>query len=168
MSAPGPVRAAEDTRSDWETPDKLFRALHLAFGFSIDAAADTENHKLPRYLSGPCSDYDGCECGLCEPWWGETVWLNPPYGRGIERWIYKCIKESKHTTIVALLPANTDTEWFRLVWWGAAEIWFLKGRVQFVGTTSSNPGGSMVAVFRPRPEGLSISGPSVRLWEWKA
>lgn len=167
MSAPGPVRAAEDTRSNWETPDELFSALDRAFGFTLDAAADQTNHKCSVYFSGPCSDNEDCRCGLCE-WWGRhVVFLNPPYGRGIEEWIHKCIEESTHATVVALLPANTDTQWFKSVWWGAAEILFLTGRVQFVGTTSSNPGGSMVAIFRPRPVGL-VAGPTVRLWEWKA
>ena len=167
MSAPGPVRAAEDSRSNWETPDEVFSALHKVFGFTLDGAADETNSKCRDYLTGPCRDSEDCICGLCALWGGETVWINPPYGRGIEEWIYKCIEESTHSTVVALLPANTDTQWFKSVWWGAAEIWFLTGRVQFVGTTSSNPGGSMVAIFRPRPKGLS-AGPTVRLWEWKA
>jgi len=166
LSAPGNLRAAEDTRSNWETPAELYAQLDSIFLFTLDAAADETNTKCSRYLSGPCKG-DSCNtCGLHQTYWRYTVWCNPPYGREISDWVEKFAAESAHSTIVALLPANTDTKWFSRVWWTASEIWFLTRRAQFVGTTSSNPGGSMVAIYRPRPEGLS-TGPVVRLRNWQ-
>jgi len=166
MSAPGNLRAAEDTRSNWETPAELYAQLDSIFLFTLDAAADETNTKCPRYLRGPCKGDPCYTCGLHQTYWEDTVWCNPPYGREIGDWVEKFAAESAHSTIVALLPANTDTKWFSRVWWTASEIWFLTRRVQFVGTTSSNPGGSMVAIYYPRPEGLS-TGPVVRLWDWQ-
>jgi site-specific DNA-methyltransferase (adenine-specific) len=167
MSAPGPVRAADITRDDWETPPALFEALDQEFHFTLDAAANEQNHKCERWLSGPCEGGPECGCGLCARWEG-VVWLNPPYGRGLNVWITKCADSAADgATVVALLPANTDTDWFALLWGWAAEIRFLRKRVQFVGTTSSNPGGSMVAVFRPALSPLHLPRPIVGLWSWR-
>ena len=164
MSAPGNVRAAEATRDTWETPAALFDLLNAEFRFTLDAAADESNRKCERWLEGPHQDeaFPWCGCGLCADWMEHTVWLNPPYGKGIEEWIWKCKNASERgAVVVALLPANTDTQWFHRLWFTTGELRFLTGRVQFVGTTSSNPGGSVVAVFRP-------GGPRVALWDWKS
>ena len=42
----------------------------------LDAAADATNAKCARYFTAE-------DDGLTQDWAGETVWLNPPYGRGI-------------------------------------------------------------------------------------
>ena len=176
VSAQGPVRAAANTRDDWETPPELFRRLHDEFDFTLDAAASPENAKCGKFLSGPCHACDPtaptqsralCRCGHCSPWSG-TVWLNPPYGKGLGVWIDKAASEALRNlaTTVMLLPANSDTAWFRRLWEVASEIRFLSGRVQFVGTTSSNTGGSVIAVIKPHL-GL-YGGPAVFLWDWRS
>ncbi len=60
--------------------------------------------------------------------------------------------------VVALLPNATDTRWFREAAWTATEIRLVGGRIQFVGTTSSNPSGSIVAIWTPYmpPSGAHI------------
>lgn len=163
MSATGDVRRGPSSRDDWETPDNLFQLLHDEFLFTLDAAANATNAKLATYL-GPGGLLDNA-FSLPAPF-DESVWVNPPYGRDLSRWI-RLFQQwaTEGSTVVALLPANTDTAWFRLVWDAAAEIRFLQGRVQFIGSTSSNPGGSMIAVFRrKRPNPI----PAVSLWDWKA
>lgn len=37
--------------TEWATPDDLWRALHLEFGFVLDAAATPANTKLLAYLT---------------------------------------------------------------------------------------------------------------------
>lgn len=171
MSAPGPARAAEDTRADWETPAELFGPLNDEFRFELDAAASVLNKKAFDWLGGPCTpplgEWDGaCGCGLCADWGDRVVWCNPPFGKGLDKWVEKFASAKYHgATVVALLPANTDTKWFRTVWWTATEIRFLSKRVQFVGSTSSNPCGSMIAIYRP--DGLPTGNPHVRLWDWR-
>jgi hypothetical protein len=65
----------------------------------------------------------------------------------------------------ALLPANTDTRWFRWVVETCNELRLLYGRVNFDGSTSGNTGGSMVAIWRPeRPR---QGGPRWCLWDWR-
>ena len=50
----------------WETPQDFFDMLDAEFGFTLDAAADAQNHKCPRY-------YTREQDGLKQPWTG-TVW----------------------------------------------------------------------------------------------
>lgn len=165
MSAPGPVRAADVTRADWETPAELFDQLNREFRFTLDAAASESNAKVWPYLTGPHVEYP-CACGLCSSWSASPVWVNPPYGKGLEDWAHKFGTACRQgATVVALLPNATDTKWFQLVWNMATEIRLLRGRVQFVGTTSSNPSGSIVAIYRP--DGMPTGTPHVRLWDWR-
>jgi phage N-6-adenine-methyltransferase len=89
-------------RDSWETPQKLFDELNKEFNFTIDAAADAENHKCERY-------YTREESGLEKSWKGERVFLNPPYGRELPKWVKKAADEAKDksTIIVMLIPART-------------------------------------------------------------
>jgi phage N-6-adenine-methyltransferase len=177
VSAPGPVRAAESTRADWETPPVLFRPLQAAYGFTLDVAASDANHLAPRYFAGPCVAPERCHCGLCSDWKGERTFCNPPYGPGLLTWCHKFAVESRHTLVVALLPSNTDTAWFANVYEHASELRFLTGRVQFLingkvpvdanGRKTRNTGGTVVAIYRPMPKGLSAPLPLVSLWDWR-
>lgn len=38
-------------RMDWETPADLFAKLHDEFGFTLDAAASSSNHKCAKYYT---------------------------------------------------------------------------------------------------------------------
>lgn len=90
---------------------------------------------------------------------GEIVFCNPPYSRktntnpGQIAWVQKCAAEAEKpgTTVVALLPARTDTELFHRYIYGKAEIRFLKGRVSFLdhGKETGKPlFGSMICIWR--------------------
>jgi hypothetical protein len=66
----------------------------------------TYPHKCSKY-------YTKEDDGLNKDWAGEIVFVNPPYGKSIGKWVEKCYKENlKGTTIVMLIPARTDTSWF--------------------------------------------------------
>ena len=176
MSAIGPVRAAATTRDNWETPRALFAPLNNEFNFTLDAAATAENAKCDRFLTGPCHACDAaagvqqrafCHCGHCGSYDGETVFVNPPFGPGLARWAEVWAEKSRRArAIVAVLPANTDTAWFAHVYLHASELRFLTGRVNFVGSTSGNTGGTIIAIYRPLPPGLSRQ-PLVALWDWR-
>lgn len=163
MAAPGPVRSSVNTKADWETPWPLFRAIDREFRFTLDAAASDTNHKVDRYWT---EEDDALKCQPAH----EVIWCNPPYGRGLFDWVqaFGQWRTDGDCTVVALLPANTDTEWFGWVWATATEIRFLKGRVNFVGSTKGgNTGGSMLAIYRPRPDSLYARYPAVSLWNWQ-
>lgn len=76
--------------------------------------------------------------------------MNPPYGRGMDKWIWKAYHESlKGALVVGLVPARTDTAWFHNLAQGKAEIRFIRGRIRFVGAEAGAPFPSMLLVWRP-------------------
>lgn len=135
-------------KSDWETPQDLFIELDREFMFDVDVCATAKNAKCKLYFS-PEID------GLKQDWSKfAAVWMNPPYGREIGKWVQKAHEESRKgiAEIVCLLPARTDTRWFHDYIYGHAEIRFLRGRLRFVGAKNSAPFPSMIVVFNGREE----------------
>lgn len=128
---------------EWETPLDLFRKLDAEFDFDLDVCATPENAKCQRFFT---KEQDG----LSQPWTG-TVWCNPPYGRGVEKWVRRCLYHSLENgggTAVMLLPARTDTKWFHRYILFHAEIRFLPGRLKFGKSKNSAPFPSMIIIFR--------------------
>lgn len=114
-------------KQDWETPQILFDQLNAEFGFTLDAAASSQNHKCSRYFTRQ-------DNGLLQDWGGETVFCNPPYGNTeTGKWTKKAYEESKkpNTTVVLLIPARTDRASFHEYILGKSEIRFLRGRLKF-------------------------------------
>lgn len=129
-------------RSDWETPQDLFERLDEEFHFTLDPVASEECHKCSRFFTEK-------QDGLLQPWTGERVFCNPPYGRKIGDWAKKACEEAQNpdTIVVMLLPARTDTRWFHRYIYGKAEIRFLKGRLKFGKAKNSAPFPSMVVIW---------------------
>ena len=122
----------------WETPAAFFRALDAEFHFTVDVCAVPENAKCKVFYT-PEQD------GLVQNW-GGCCWCNPPYGRGIGKWVKKAAEAE--CTVVMLLPARTDTAWFHDYIYGHAEIRFVRGRLKFGDSKNSAPFPSMVVIFR--------------------
>lgn len=135
----------------WTTPRDFFDKLHQEFNFTLDAAALRSSAVVPNYL-GPDHDYGWRHDALTVEWDGASgggaVWLNPPYGRQIGKFMAKANEESaKGITVVALVPSRTDTKW----WWDSVimhEVRFIKGRLKFGGQKNSAPFPSAVVVMR--------------------
>jgi phage N-6-adenine-methyltransferase len=153
LSAPALVsstaRSTPGARDDWRTPASLFDALDDEFGFTLDAAATQQSAKARRYYT-PQDD------ALTIPWGGrgEVIWLNPPYGRGVERWVGKAYTESRlGAVVVVLLFSRTDTKWWHEFAMRADEVRFIKGRVRFGladGSPKAHaPAPSCLLVFTP-------------------
>ena len=128
-------------KKDWETPQDLFDQLDKQYHFTLDAASSDENAKCRKHFTKR-------DDSLTQNWGGHTVWLNPPYGRQIGRWVQKAFQESQkpNTTVVCLLPARTDTAWFH-DYCVHGRISFIRGRVRFSGCDHNAPFPSMVVVF---------------------
>lgn len=125
----------------WSTPHDFFEKLNAEFGFDLDVCATPDNAKCPRYFTK-------LDDGLAQEWCGK-VWMNPPYGREIGKWVEKA-KESARggATVVCLVPARTDTRW----WHEHAmrgEIRFVRGRLKFGDAKFNAPFPCAVVVFRP-------------------
>lgn len=127
----------------WGTPQAIFDELNAEFAFTVDVCAIPENAKCERFFT---PDIDG----LSQDWRGNICYMNPPYGRQIKKWVEKAhIESQKGATVVALLPARTDTGWFHDHIKGKAEIRFLRGRLYFNDAEGRAPFPNMVVVWRP-------------------
>lgn len=58
------------------------------------------------------------------------------------------VAEKPGTTVVALLPARTDTARFHDYIYGKSEIRFLRGRITFAGAKNAAPFPSMIVIWR--------------------
>ena len=130
------------SRTDlWETPQDLFEDLDREFGFTCDVCALPDNAKCAKF-------YSPIENGLRQPWTG-VCWMNPPYGRAIGLWIVKAYHAAQAgATVVALVPARTDTRWWH-EYVMKAEVRYLPGRLKFGGAKHSAPFPNAIVVFRP-------------------
>lgn len=116
-------------KDDWETPQALFDSLNAKYHFAIDLAASKDNAKCDRYFS---IDDDS----LSKDWsenFGGAMYLNPPYGRNIGKWVNKAYETSLKVTvpIVLLIPSRTDTSYWHDYIFGKANIKFIRGRLKF-------------------------------------
>ena len=130
---------------DWETPQALYDLLNEKYHFDLDACADETNFKHEVYFSKE-------ENSLEQTWFG-TVFMNPPYGPQIKKWVAKAYSESQkgNCTVVCLLPSRTDTVWFH-DFCTKGNITFIKGRLKFSNSKSSAPFPSMITVFKQNPD----------------
>lgn len=83
----------------------------------------------------PCpfkSEFDGLEIE-----WGDYNFVNPPYSK-ISKWIDKSIEQNeKGKEVILLIPARTDTKWFRKLVDYGCEIEFVTGRLHFNDSNSA-------------------------------
>lgn len=127
---------------EWPTPQAFYDELHDEFGFTLDPCSTHDNAKTERH-------YTPDEDGLAQSWAGETVFMNPPYGREISKWVAKAYEEANAgATVVCLLPARTDTAWWH-DYCAKGEVRFVRGRLKFGGAKTSAPFPSAVVIFRP-------------------
>jgi hypothetical protein len=95
--------------------------------------------------------YTAADDGLAQPWAGR-VYLNPPYGSVIGAWLEKLARAYQARQVpaaVALVPARTDTAWFR--WLDDCALCFIQGRLRFSGAENSAPFPSVAAYFGADP-----------------
>lgn len=127
---------------EWPTPQDFFDKLDMEFNFNLDPCATKENAKCSKFFTEE-------DDGLKQSWDGYNVFMNPPYGREIGKWIKKA-SESRGGVVVCLLPARTDTKYFHeyIYQKSGVEIRFIKGRLKFGDSKNSAPFPSMVVIFR--------------------
>ena len=176
-------------RHDYPTPWPFFRVLDAEFHFTLDVCAEPANAKCDRFFtvqenglaqnwrhpSGfqeratpdrvvreaagafPASPDSQAAGGV------ERIWMNPPYGEDLERWMIKAHSEAKAGAgVVCLVPARTATKWFHRLT-PDAEVRILRGRLRFEGMDSEAPFAQVVIIFRPQFAGVK----GMFLWEWR-
>lgn len=135
-------------RHDWLTPPWVLELVRAIAPIRLDPCTAPSN---PTQAATFCSlgesapNRDGVWLGpdgLAVDWARGSpgkglVFVNPPYGRALPKWIDKCVAEAQHAEIVALVPSRTDTRWWQKAAVSASSACFLTGRLTF---DSGNPG----------------------------
>lgn len=117
---------------EWATPKSVYEKLNLEFSFNFDPCplGGTTDGLAPLFVS----------------WRNRRVFCNPPYGKGMEKWLERGLEAE---IAVFLIPARTDTKWFHnIVLPKATEIRFIRGRLKFGDAIHSAPFPSMIVIFR--------------------
>ena len=158
-------------RDDWATPGKLVMHMsriyqdRMGHQIMLDVCATSENKKAHYYIDGDETD------ALTADWSmmmqniehhgrhyysghgadGDQLpmaWMNPPYGRGIGKWVAKAHETGlTGRPVLALLPSRTDTRWYHDYVLQACDIWTFDGRIYFDGHDNAAPFPSMMALF---------------------
>lgn len=132
---------------------------------AVHFTSDTPEHYTPREIIDavlacmgnidldPCSNsktepnvpadfhYTIEDDGLTQVWQGR-VYMNPPYGREIGKWVSKLCAEYEAGNVseaIALVPARTDTDWFDQLIDDYKFHCFVHGRLQFIGNDGNAP-----------------------------
>lgn len=135
--------ALYSSKSDmWETPHALYNTLYKMFDFQLDVCAIPENAKCEQYFTPE-------QNGLQQSWHPhKRIWMNPPYGRDIGKWMQKAYEESiKGCIVVCLVHARTDTRWWHNWVQDKANVTFVKGRLKFGNAKHSAPFPSAIVVY---------------------
>lgn len=119
----------------WLTPLEIVNSLGR---FDLDPCGYPGHETAKRLICLP-------DDGLTEKWSGR-VWLNPPYGRHIYKWLKKL---EDHGNGIALVFSRTDTKWFQEI--NPTMRFYLSGRIKFLRpdfTQDTNAGhGSVLLAF---------------------
>jgi hypothetical protein len=95
------------------TPLHIIKLVTEVLGtIDLDPCADA-GHSVPAK-----QHFTELEDGLRHEWHARTLYMNPPYGRGIEVWTNKLLREfslGHITEAIALIPARCDTVWFQTI-----------------------------------------------------
>ena len=137
----------------WSTPRDFFNKLNQEFDFSLDAAALASSTLVPDNWYGPDHPQLIRRDAFQRMWSTDAnkkpIWLNPPYGRTIGDWMKKANDEARggQATIVCLVPARTDTNWWHN-YCIMHEVRFIKGRLKFGNQKNSAPFPSAIVVIK--------------------
>jgi site-specific DNA-methyltransferase (adenine-specific) len=130
--------------TEWETPKEFFDRLNKEFQFTLDPWASDTNTKCSKY-------YTKEQNGLNQDWSKEIVFVNPPYGRDLVRWLKKGMSEvERGATVVLLIPARTNTRWWREIVMEASEIRFVTGRLKFGNAKHGLPFPLALVIFKAK------------------
>ena len=131
---------------EWRTPQSLFDKLDKEFKFKLDPCSNEHYCLTQRTIT---KEENGLEHNWLFQGKPQSVFVNPPYGKEIDKWMKKGYEESlKGNVVVMIIPSRTDTKWWHNYVMKAKEIRFIKGRLKFSGHKNSAPFPSCVVIFR--------------------
>lgn len=128
----------ENTKVEWLTPPDLVKKLGE---FDLDPCTPIN----PPFVHAK-TNFTVIDDGLTKSWFGR-IYMNPPYGKGMETWIEKL---KNHGNGIVLIFARTETKcFFNHIWYDADAILFVKGRIKFYnidGEQKGTPGAPSVFI----------------------
>jgi hypothetical protein len=143
----------EKTKVEWLTPPELVKKLGE---FDLDPCSPVNAPFVHAKNNFNIEDN-----GLSKDWSGR-VYLNPPYGRGMELWLEKL---KFHGNGIALIFARTETKcFFEHIWNDADALLFVKGRIRFYhvsGIQAGTPGAPSVFIAYGRQNRLALKNSGI-------
>jgi site-specific DNA-methyltransferase (adenine-specific) len=143
---------ADSKSQSWCTPEWILERVRQVFGGQIHldpcgngAARVDALHELRGQ-----SDLDD---GLAERWERfRNVFCNPPFGKGVDRWMAKAEETGKAgVEVILLVPAFVSRHAWHDHVASAEAICFLRGRVKFLGAESCAPFATALVYWGHRP-----------------
>ena len=139
-------------RHDWQTPECVLERVRRVAPIAIDPCTSASNP------TGAERAFTVEEDGLAQSWGlhllglDGLVYVNPPYGRELPKWVNKSWSEAlEGVEVVLLAPARTDTKWFARASSSANARAFWRGRLTFVGAPHPAPFPSALWYWGDRP-----------------
>lgn len=143
----------ENTKIEWLTPPELVKKLGQ---FDLDPCSPVN----PPFLHARIN-YTVLQDGLLMKWIGR-VYLNPPYGKGMELWLERL---KNHGNGIALIFARTETKcFFEHIWNDADAILFVKGRIRFyhvTGIQAGTPGAPSVFIAYGKNNAIALKNSGI-------
>lgn len=136
-------------KPDWHTPQNVLDLVREVFGspIGLDPCTSADNPTAALRFFTEADD------GLARPWESRLgIFVNPPYGRGIDRWTWKMGDIGRPVggpAVIGLIPARTDTKYWHRDVITADAICFWRGRLRFVGAPASAPFPSALPYWGP-------------------
>lgn len=133
------------TREDWATPPWLVAAVHQVLGGppELDPCSNQQS------VVGARRAIQLPESGLLASWDDAgSIFVNPPFGRGLARWVGRCVGAWRSgASVLLLLPAAVDTRHWQELVATADLVCFLRGRVSFIGAPAGAPFATAIAFW---------------------
>jgi hypothetical protein len=133
----------------WCTPPEVLAYVRELYGtIGLDPCSNGSSVVEAR------TAWDTVANGLDRSWIGKgSVFVNPPYGDELPRWINKCRQEAAEgVEVLALVPSRTDTQWFRSVLASACVVGLWRGRIKFLGAPNAAPFPNVAIYWGPRSD----------------
>lgn len=136
-------------RDNQFTPPDFLSAIYAAFGeIDVDPSGHESSPVIARQRIIPGNGGDG----LMEDWIGDLVFMNPPFSSML-KWLRRADQQwtaGNAKTIVSLVPARIDSNWFHDHLRIQAAIYMMRGRLRFLtekGVGNQAPFSLMVVVW---------------------
>lgn len=144
---------SEKTTVEWLTPPDLVKKLGE---FDLDPCTPINSPFIHAK-----TNFTVIDDGLTKSWFGR-VYMNPPYGKGMETWIEKL---KNHGNGIVLIFARTETKcFFNHIWYDANAILFVKGRIKFYnidGEQKGTPGAPSVFIAYGKENAMALKNSGI-------